>query len=160
VFALGSLLYEVVTTRRLFAADDATAVLDAIARARTSDLPDRVPAELRSLFRRMTARDPGARPSLSEIASVLEEVAAVERVDHAQIARDLRRDMGPALDALRAKLSSLSTTDSVEADLAPTDVDVSLAFGLDAWAATGEPTEIDATATTPAGTTRSKEHVR
>ena len=138
VFALGAVLYELLTSRRLFADDGATAVLDAIAEARTSALPEGVPAEMHALFLRMMALDPAARPSLAEIARVLESVAASLGVSHAQIAAALRADMGDALDALRARLRGVSTMDLVVPERAATQVEASVVSALDTFLADDE----------------------
>jgi serine/threonine-protein kinase len=129
VFALGAVLYEMLTSRRLFTGDGATAVLDAIAEARTGPLPDSVPAEVRALFLRMMALEPSTRPCLPEIARVLESVA----VSHAQVAAALRVDMGDALDALRARLRGVSTMDLVVPERVSTEVEASVVGALDSF---------------------------
>ncbi len=143
VFALGAVLYELLTSRRLFADDGATAVLDAIAEGRTHALPESAPPLVRSLWHRMMALDPRARPSFAEIAQVLEAVAAERGVAHAQIAAALRADMGAALDALRARLRGVATAEIALPERVTTEVDASVASALDDWAANDDATVPD-----------------
>ncbi|MGE0790351.1 MAG: serine/threonine-protein kinase [Sandaracinaceae bacterium] len=140
VFALGAVLFELVTGRRLFAGEDATAVLDAIAEARTASLPDPCPDPMRAMFDRMTALDPRARPSFAEVATALDAIASAAGVSHGTVASALRRDMGSALDGLRARLRGLPEGST-------TELETPVARALDAFATSGDATLPDAPAT-------------
>ncbi|MCZ7680007.1 MAG: hypothetical protein M5U28_15080 [Sandaracinaceae bacterium] len=98
---------------------------------------------MRSLWHRMMALDPRARPSFAEIAQVLEAVAAERGVAHAQIAAALRADMGAALDALRARLRGVATAEVALPERIPTEVEASVAAALDDWAANDDATVPD-----------------
>ncbi|MGN6326670.1 serine/threonine-protein kinase [Pseudolysinimonas sp.] len=74
VYALGLVLLECLTGRREFPGN---AVEAAAARlARDPVVPETVPAAWRDLLTRMTARDPGARPSASSVAERLTALLA------------------------------------------------------------------------------------
>jgi serine/threonine protein kinase len=81
IYSLGGILFELLTGRPPFVADNAMEMvakhlMEAVPRAST--FAD-VPAELDDLVMRMLSKDPNGRPSLAEVAAVIERTSALDR---------------------------------------------------------------------------------
>jgi eukaryotic-like serine/threonine-protein kinase len=73
LYALGVMLYEMITGKTPFAADDVTQVLMAQITAVPASLPDSVPAPVRELVERLLAKDPAQR-----VQTAAEAAAAID----------------------------------------------------------------------------------
>ena len=96
LYALGAMLYEMVTGRPPFLGDDPTAVISQhinTAPVAPSWLTEHCPPELEELILRLLAKDPGERPaSAAEVLSVLERVDPGQKsASHADGANPLER---------------------------------------------------------------------
>jgi len=96
LYALGAMLYEMVTGRPPFLGDDPTAVISQhinTAPVAPSWLTERCPPDLEELILRLLAKDPGERPaSAAEVLSVLERVDPGQKsASHAEGANPLER---------------------------------------------------------------------
>lgn len=67
VWALGCVLYELVTMRHAFDARDMDGLVKKIMRGAFSPIPDRVHPDLKKLLKSMLSTSPNARPSIQEI---------------------------------------------------------------------------------------------
>ena len=83
IYALGGILFELLTGRPPFVADNA---MEMVAK-HLMETPPRpstlahVPPELDDLVLRMLSKDPAGRPSLGEVATVIERTSALERTN-------------------------------------------------------------------------------
>ncbi|MBA3499580.1 MAG: protein kinase [Deltaproteobacteria bacterium] len=81
IYAVGGILFELLTGRPPFEADNA---MEMVAKhlmeapPRPSSVAD-VPAELDDLVLRMLSKDPNGRPTLAEVATVIERTSALDR---------------------------------------------------------------------------------
>ena len=83
IYALGGILFELLTGRTAFVADNA---MEIVAKHLMEPPPRpslfaHVPPELDDLVVRMLAKDPAARPTLAEVATVIERTAALDRTN-------------------------------------------------------------------------------
>lgn len=107
LFSLGSLLFEMLTGRRLFPGDNEITVLDAVREGRVEsarDVEPSVPVEVDEVVRKALARDPAQRyASASEMQSALETVLynlrpAPTQADLAAFLRQLFLDPAPVIE--------------------------------------------------------------
>jgi eukaryotic-like serine/threonine-protein kinase len=78
IYALGLLLYEMLTGRKLREGKDFTTLFRAILEESVPPLPPSVPPYLARLIGESLRRDPGARPTLDQFADVLRQSPTVE----------------------------------------------------------------------------------
>jgi eukaryotic-like serine/threonine-protein kinase len=89
VFSLGLVLYELATGTHPFRSASAIDTLRAIAHAEPKPLSSfdrRIPGGLETLLLRMLSKEPGPRPSASEVEGQLSLAAASKRGEHARFA--------------------------------------------------------------------------
>ena len=113
VFALGVLLYELLTGHRPFRADSIEGALNAISGQPPippSHLDPEVPPSLEAMLLEMMSEDPGRRPSLLEIQEILAEPYRVRRpVVAARTVQPQRRSFVGRLDERAALGGALET---------------------------------------------------
>ncbi len=99
LFSLGTVLHELLASRRLFLRDDFPSTLKALMAAPIPELPREVPPVVRDLVRRMLVREVSRRQITSaEVADTLEVVAASQGGSHQDVAEFLRAELGTQLE--------------------------------------------------------------
>ncbi len=108
-FALGSVLFELLSSTAPFRREDPSATIEAIASGLVPPLPSDVPTALTSVVRRLLARRREDRPrDLGETADELEAIAGREG-RHRDVMLFLRAEAGDVLRMGRERLRALAT---------------------------------------------------
>ncbi len=112
LFAAGVVLWEALTGRRLFDADDIAGVLDAVLHAPIpppSSVTPALPLALDQLVLRALARDPAQRPATAQ--AFAEELEAIlPKASNAEVARTVQRWASAELDRRSSLVANLTKT--------------------------------------------------
>jgi serine/threonine-protein kinase len=118
VYAAGIVLWEALTLRRLFAADDAGAVVAAVLEGRVprpSELCRGLPARIDGIVARALSSDPGARfATAQDFAAALE--AAVAPAPQREVGAWVARAGGAEIDVRRGMVSAVERSPAIETD--------------------------------------------
>ncbi|WP_350278634.1 protein kinase [Kribbella sp. HUAS MG21] len=120
VYALGCVLYQLLTGRPPFEGDDPTVVMSRHVEA-APVIPDDVPLGVALLLRRMLAKEPGDRPTADEVATLTTETAAEAPTAEFAVLRP-RRNWRSAFAVLASMLvAGTAVTAGVLADQQPNE---------------------------------------
>jgi eukaryotic-like serine/threonine-protein kinase len=134
VYSLGLVLLEGLTGERSF---DGLATEAALARLhRDPRIPRSLPTEWRRLLTAMTARDPGSRPTASEVADLLEDGLPLDRTATLLLATVVSEQRDSQEDAVTTVMGSAGYEPELPGDDGPPTEPFSVA--------SGEPAERDA----------------
>jgi serine/threonine-protein kinase len=118
VYAAGVVLWEALTLRRLFTADDARAVVAAVLEGhvpRPSEQRRGLPPRVDGIVARALSSDPGARfATAQDFAAALE--AAVAPAPQREVGAWVARAGGPDIDVRRGMVSAVEQSPAIESD--------------------------------------------
>ncbi len=118
VYAAGVVLWEALTLRRLFTADDEGAVVAAVLQGdipRPSELRPDLPPGIDGIVARAVSRDPAARfPTAQDLAAALE--AAIPPAPQGEVGAWVEGVGSPDIDARRAMVSAVERAPAIQGD--------------------------------------------